>query len=52
MIAEKYAETILSNIELEDWALRFFAAQTYYDLYGRTKNTNYLQKAYELTIEM
>lgn len=50
-IAEKYAETILSNIELEDWALRFFAAQTYYDLYGRTKNTDYLQKAYELTIE-
>ena len=49
--AERYAETILSNIEPEDWALRFFTAQTYYDLYARTKNKNYLQKAYDLTVE-
>ena len=49
--AEKYTETILSNIEPEDWALRFFAAQTYYDLYARTKDRNFLQKAYDLTVE-
>ena len=50
-LAEKYANTILSNIEPEDWALRFFSAQTYYDLYARTKNKDYLQKAYDLTVE-
>ena len=49
--AEKYTETILSNIEPEDWALRFFAAQTYYDLYARTKDRDFLQKSYDLTVE-
>lgn len=50
--AVRYAETILMNIETEDWALRFFTAETYYDLYARTNNKYFLQKAYDLIVEM
>ena len=48
--AERFAKTIIDNTDYEnDWALRYFAAQVFVDLYSRTGNTNYLQKAYEIT---
>ena len=49
--AEKYAELIVANAGNKNWALRYFAAQTYIDLYSLTENTEYLQKAYDITLD-
>lgn len=48
--AHKKAEQILSNIDLRDWALRYFAAQTFTGLYERTRDRNYLNMAFESTL--
>ncbi len=45
--AEKYANLILENIGTGDWELRYFAAQTFVDLYKSTDDIDYLWKAYE-----
>lgn len=49
--AEHYLNLLLENIEVEDWTLRYFAAQSYMGLYARTQNTDYLIKAFDLTEE-
>ena len=49
--AEHYLQLLLKNIETDDWALRYLAAQSYLDLYARTNDRNYLQKAYDLAEE-
>lgn len=49
--AEHYLTLILRNIETDDWLLRYFAAQSYLDLYERTNRATYLQKAYDLAEE-
>lgn len=49
--AAKELKRLLKNIDSDDWALRFFAAQTYVDLYSVKKDLSYLQKAYELCRE-
>ena len=41
-----FADTIVANIGNADWELRYYAAQTYLDLYNRTDNKAYLEKAY------
>ena len=46
--AEKYLSIMLENAEQDDWMLRYSAAQTYMDLYSRTKQVKYLQKAYDI----
>ena len=46
--AEHYLELLLANIEPEDWMQRYFAAQTYMDLYSKTNRVSYLQSAYDL----
>ncbi|MEE3454149.1 MAG: hypothetical protein VZQ29_00795 [Succiniclasticum sp.] len=50
----RYAEDALielqKNIELTDWDLHYFAAETYIDLYSRTGNSNYLQAAFEIAL--
>ena len=38
------------NSDIEDWELRYFMAQTYVDLYARTKRNEYLQQAYDICI--
>lgn len=38
---------LLDNISGEDWALRYFAAQTCIDLYAKTNDDTYLQQAYQ-----
>ena len=48
--AEKYAENIVTNTADRQWALRYFAAQTYVDLYGRSQDSSYLQKAYDTVL--
>lgn len=46
--AGRYASLIEKNTSNEDWALRYFAAQTYVNLYAKTKDEAYLNKAYTL----
>lgn len=48
--ASFYAEQILANCDQSEWSLRYLAAQTYIDLYGKTKDDGYLQKAYDIAL--
>lgn len=48
VVAEAYAADILKNTPNDDWALRYFVAQTYIDLCERSGEKLYLQKAYEI----
>ena len=47
--ASEHLDSLCKNIENNQWALRYFAAETYIDLYGKTKDGEYLDKAYRLT---
>lgn len=49
--ADKYVEEIINNCDDEEWALRYFAAQIYIDLYGITKDKSYLDEAYDIAHE-
>lgn len=49
--ATKYAELIISNTGGKNWALKYFAAQTYIDLYALTQDETYLKKAYDITLD-
>lgn len=49
--AEHYTEIILNNINTDNWSLRYFAAQIYVYLYTKTENTEYLKKAYAITLD-
>lgn len=49
--AAKRADAIYENTQNKDWALRYFAAQTYVDLYGKTSDKQYLQKAYSIVLD-
>ncbi|WP_051209144.1 hypothetical protein [Butyrivibrio sp. WCD3002] len=44
-----YVEQLTNNLETEDWSLRYFAAQTYLELYTKSKNKADIQTAYKLT---
>lgn len=50
-VISRYAQMILDNTDHEDWALRYFVAQTFVDLYGRTNNSDYLKSAYNVTLD-
>lgn len=43
-----YAEDIIDNTTTEEWAIRYFVAQVYLDLYARTNKSVYLESAYEI----
>ena len=47
--AKHYVELLEKNMKNSDWDLQYFAAQTYVDIYGRTKDIEYLKKAYNKT---
>lgn len=47
---DQYTNDIVSNSNLDDWALRYFAASSYLDLYNKTEDKKYLEKAYELLL--
>lgn len=49
-VAEKYLKILMDNTENTEWSLRYFAAQTYLDLYAKTNDFKYMQKAYDITI--
>lgn len=48
--ASHYLELIEQNAAYDDWSLRYFAAQGYIDLYNRTGNDEFLNKAYLLIL--
>jgi len=41
---------ILKNTDSNDWTLRYFAAQTYIELYGLTGDQAHLQEAYNIAL--
>lgn len=45
-VAGHYADLIIENSDASDWALRYFAAQTYMAIYHDTGDEDYLQSAY------
>ena len=49
--ADKYVGEIIKNCDDKDWALRYFAAQIYIDLYAHTEDKDYLNEAYEIAFQ-
>ena len=49
--AANQAKRIVDNTKNDDWALRYFAAQVYADLYTETKDESYLKKAYDIVLD-
>ena len=49
--AEKYLTAIMDNTKDSHWALRYFAAQTYLDLYALTSNPEDLDSAYQIAFD-
>ena len=49
--AAERAQVIIDNTNHDDWALRYFAAQTLVDLYANTRNKIYLQNAYKIVTD-
>lgn len=49
--AARFASRILANCDQEDWILRYFAAETYVELAGRTSDDAYLLKAYDIALD-
>lgn len=47
---EDYLKILVDNTESNEWALRYFAAQIYMDLYTKTAKVEYLDQAYNLTL--
>ena len=47
---EQWLQLLMNNTSEEDWALRYFAAQTYQELYSKTNSVDYLQEAYDITL--
>lgn len=46
--ARKYCTAIVDNTKDEDWALRYFVAQIYLDIYSQTKKSDDLESAYDI----
>ena len=46
-----FADSLIDNTATEDWSVRYFAAQVYIDLYTRSKDKIYLDKAYEIAYD-
>ena len=49
-VADNWCQKIMKNTEDDDWSLRYFAAQTYLDLYGATKEQSFIEKAYKICL--
>lgn len=48
---KRWAEAILLNSAEDDWALRYYAAQTYVALAGKSEDSGYLALAYETALD-
>lgn len=47
----EFANKILDNTDHNDWALRYFAAQTFVELFGKTSNVEFLKSAYDVALD-
>ena len=47
---EAWLKQIISNTSEDDWALRYFTAQSYVNLYEKTEDSVYLKNAYDITL--
>lgn len=47
----RWADAIIANTKNEDWALRYFAAQTYISLYDKVGKETYLESAYNAALD-
>ena len=47
----RWADAIIANTKNEDWALRYFAAQTYINIYDKTSQEDCLTKAYNAVLD-
>ena len=45
------ADALIENTDTKEWSTRYFAAEVYLDLYGRTGDTTYLDKAYNIAYD-
>lgn len=50
--AQKYLPIISQNSDADDWAVRYFVAQTYIDLYTKTNDIAYLKDAKNQMIDV
>lgn len=50
-VAANYVQMILDNTDHDDWALRYYAAQVYIDLFAQTNNEAHLQTAYDIALD-
>lgn len=48
--SDEYLDLIIKNTESDEWALRYFAAEVYSELYAKSNNTKYLRSAYDLAL--
>lgn len=48
---EKFTNALVQNTATEDWSVRYFAAQVYLDLYARTTERTYIEKAYNIAYD-
>lgn len=46
-----FADDIIENTDQKEWSVRYFAAQAYIDLYSRTNERTYLEKAYNIAYD-
>ena len=47
---DSYTDELLANADNSDWALKYFAAQSYMDLYQKTNDDNYLEEVYQIAL--
>lgn len=46
-----FTDSIMENTTTEEWSIRYFAAQSYLDLYARTNDRKYLENAYNIAYD-
>ena len=49
--AVRYVQMLLGNTDHNDWALRYYGAQVYGDLFAQTNNDFYLKNAYDIALD-
>lgn len=47
----EFADELIDNTDTKEWSTRYFAAEVYLDLYGKTKDESYLNKAYNIAYD-
>ena len=48
---EEWLKILLENTNEKNWALRYFAAQMYFDLYKKNEKKDYLKNAYDIVLD-